>query len=88
MGAVALHGESTAHEAGAPAAENVSMTGGQWRVFCAVFIVSSSSMTDFLAKKGVFDGGSVLVLLIVAVFFVLGGIAICFFVRGRTDDLC
>lgn len=83
---VAFYGESPTSEPGAPVADSGPMTAGQWRVFWAAFVVSIASMTYFLLKKGVFDSGSPVVLLIVGVAFALIGIAIYLFVKGRTDD--
>ena len=83
---VAFYGELPIGEAGAPAEEKAAMTEGQWRVFWAAFTVSAGSMTYFLFRKGVFETGSLVVLLIVGACLAAIGVAIYFYVKSRNDD--
>lgn len=83
---VAFFGESATGEPDATAAGKEPMTRRQWQVFWTTFVASILSMTFFLKSKGVFDSGSLVVLLIVGVSFALIGAAIYFFVKGRTDE--
>ncbi len=83
---VAFYGELPVGEAGAPTNEEAAMSEGQWRVFWAAFLVSAGTMTYFLYRKGVFETGSLVVLLIVGACLAIVGVAIYFYVKGRTDD--
>ncbi len=83
---VAFFGELPAGEPGAPAAGKEPMSKGQWRVFWAAFVTAAGCMTYFLFRKGVFETGSIVVLLIVGACLAVIGVALYFYVKGRTDE--
>ena len=59
----------------------------KWQLFWVSTIAFLAVATAFLAKKGVFDDSSLVVLVMVGVLFALVAVALYFYVKDRPEDI-
>ena len=59
----------------------------KWQLFWVSTIAFLAVATAFLAKKGVFDDASPVVLVMVGVLFGLVAVALYFYVKDRPEDI-
>ena len=67
--------------------DKATMTKGKWQMFWGAVVVFLVMATVSLYEKGVFAEADLVVLGIVALLFCFVGVAIYFYVKGRSDDL-
>lgn len=67
--------------------EKATMTKTKWHLFWGAFVVFLVVMMSFLSEKGIFAEADLVVLGIVGLLLCMVGIALYFYVKGRSDDL-